>query len=90
MAVLEPDRAVGMLCIGTLLSGCTQSPALPVFGAIFPDWLFAIIAGVIITILLHVMLSKARALDRLQPLAVTYPALAALSAMLVWLIVFHP
>lgn len=71
------------------ISGCAKSPSLPVFGAAFPDWLFCMVGGVLVTIVAHIVLGIYNARDRLQPLSLSYPALVGLSAMLIWLIVFH-
>lgn len=89
MAGLRYYYMFGVPIMLLALDGCAQSPALPVLGAIFPDWLFAITGGVLSTVLLHLILAKTCGFGRLQPLAFTYPAFTALSAMLVWLAVFH-
>ncbi|EKT8862511.1 hypothetical protein QCJ37_003312 [Salmonella enterica] len=61
-------------------------PAIPVIGAYYPDWLFCIIAGVILTLITRrVMLRKYQT----PSLAgVIYTALFALYSMLFWLVFF--
>jgi len=66
-----------------------MSPSLVLFGASFPDWLFCIVAGVMGTATIHSLMGKYGVRERLAPLALSYPALAALLAMLLWLAVFH-
>ncbi|UMZ12088.1 hypothetical protein I9018_32290 [Pseudomonas sp. MPFS] len=67
-----------------------MSPSLVVFGAAFPDWLFCIAGGVLATTAIHVVLGRYAVRERIAPLALSYPALAGLLAMLLWLAVFHP
>jgi multidrug transporter EmrE-like cation transporter len=66
------------------------APSLPVFGATFPDWLFCIIAGVILTIIAHFVLKAMHRVSQLKPLALSYPGLTASFSVLIWLIVFYP
>lgn len=40
-----------LLVSAILLTGCSLPPAIPVIGAYYPDWLFCIIAGVILTLI---------------------------------------
>lgn len=82
-------KEIGLVfAAGLLLNGCTFAPSVNVLGAYFPDWLFCIVAGVSLTVVVHVMLSK-RNLERwLAPAALTYPLLTTLFSLGVWLIFF--
>jgi hypothetical protein len=71
-----------------MLTGCAAAPSINVLGADFPDWLFCIIGGVVLTVVVHVVLGKWGSRQWLAPLAVSYPALTALFSMAIWLIVF--
>jgi uncharacterized membrane protein len=71
-----------------LLGGCALSPSIPLFGAAFPDWLFCIVGGVAGTIAAHLALSRRGANPVLAPIAVSYPALAALLSIAAWLLFF--
>jgi len=70
-----------------LLSACSVSPSLPVFGASLPDWLFCLIAGVMATWCLHLILVKKNK-RYFAPHIIGYPLLTALIAMVVWLLIF--
>ncbi|EBF0274322.1 hypothetical protein DB992_08635 [Salmonella enterica] len=75
-----------LLVSAILLTGCSLPPAIPVIGAYYPDWLFCIIASVILTLITRrVMLRKYQT----PSLAgVIYTALFALYSMLFWLVFF--
>lgn len=73
----------------SLLAGCTLAPSINVLGAYFPDWLFCIVAGVSLTVIIHVNQSKKNLGSWLAPVALTYPVLTALFSLAVWLIFFQ-
>lgn len=71
-----------------LLSGCTFSPAIPVIGAYYPDWLFCIIGGVLLTLIIRRVLIRKNSLAHLGFPGLIYTALFALFSMLLWLAFF--
>jgi hypothetical protein len=73
----------------SLLAGCTLSPSINVLGAYFPDWLFCIVAGVSLTVIVHAIKNKQNLGSWLAPVALTYPALTALFSLTTWLILFQ-
>ena len=73
----------------SLLTGCALAPSISVLGAYFPDWLFCIVAGVSLTVIVHVVQNKTNLGSWLTPVALTYPALTALFSLAVWLIFFQ-
>jgi len=73
----------------TLLSGCSIPPSVDVLGAYFPAWLFCIIAGVALTVMVHLLQSKRNLGPWLAPTALTYPLLTTLFSIGVWLIFFQ-
>lgn len=75
-----------LLFSAVLLTGGSLPPAIPIIGAYYPDWLFCIIAGVILTLVTRrILLRKYQT----PPLAgVIYTALFALYSMLFWLVFF--
>lgn len=77
------------LAASLLLSGCTFAPSINVLGAYFPDWMFCIIAGVILTVIVHVLQGKLKLERALEPLALTYPALTTIFTLAFWLIFFQ-
>ena len=73
----------------SLLTGCSLPPSISVLGAYFPDWLFCVVAGVSLTVMVHVFSSE-KSLGRwLTPLALTYPVLTTLFSLVVWLVFFE-
>lgn len=72
-----------------LLNGCALAPSVNVLGAYFPGWLFCIIAGVSLTVAVHVISSKRNLGPWLAPAALTYPMLTTLFSLGVWLIFFQ-
>jgi len=71
-----------------LLAGCVQSPSMNVLGAYYPAWLFCIVGGVVITVLIRLTLLKFGIEHVLRPPALAYPALVALAAFAGWLLFF--
>lgn len=69
-----------------LLSGCSLSPSIPFIGAYYPNWLFCIIAGCIVTLLTRCIIL--RKFQMLAWVGFIYTALFALYSMLFWLIFF--
>ncbi|WOD13850.1 YtcA family lipoprotein [Paraburkholderia kirstenboschensis] len=85
-----PKRAIGIAAIAAILmSGCANSPSIGVLGAYFPDWLFCIVAGVVLTVVIYLMLKRLQADHLMRPSAVTYPTLVALLSLAVWLTLFQ-
>jgi hypothetical protein len=79
----------GVLFIASLpLGGCSGAPSIWVFGAFFPDWLFCIAAGVVGTLIVHRVASKRHQVGVLNPLALSYPMLTTLLAVLTRLLFF--
>lgn len=72
-----------------LLGGCKFAPSINVLGAYFPDWMFCIIAGVILTVIVNVILSKMKLERWLAPVALTYPVLTTFFSLAVWLVFFQ-
>ena len=77
-----------VIVAGSLLNGCALAPSVSVVGAYFPGWLFCIIAGVILTVVIHVIQSKHNLGAWLAPEALTYPMLTTLFSLCTWLIFF--
>lgn len=50
-SIVIPLRIIGWFLSLPLLTGCNFSPAIPVIGAYYPDWLFCLIGGVILTLI---------------------------------------
>jgi hypothetical protein len=82
-------RATGVAAIAAALSGCANSPSIGVLGAYFPDWLFCIVAGVVLTVVIHLVLTRLQADHLMGPSAVVYPTLVAFLSLAVWLVLFQ-
>ena len=83
-------RAIGTAAVSSLLvAGCAYSPSVDVLGAYFPDWLFCIVAGVVLTVAVYQVLARLTGGRRFGPSAVVYPSLVMLLALIAWLIFFQ-
>ena len=83
-------RAIGVAAIAAIpMSGCVNSPSIGVLGAYFPGWLFCIVAGVVLTVVIYVILKRLQADHLMGPSAVVYPTLVAFLALAVWLMFFQ-
>jgi hypothetical protein len=93
MPYIRKGRAVGVKGAASgavlLMAGCSHSPSLNVLGAYLPDWLFSIVAGVVLTVIVYVILERTRHSDWMGPAAVVYPALLASLSLVVWLLFFQ-
>ncbi len=76
-----------ILALG-FVAGCAAPPSIPVVGAYFPDWLFCIAAGVVLTVIVRAILIWCRVERLLGPPVLAYPTLAVLFSLLTWLLLF--
>jgi len=74
-----------LICLG----GCARASSLSVSGAYFPDWIFCILAGVVLTCVLRAILMHKQRGDLLGPPMLAWPALILLCSLLFWLVVFN-
>lgn len=72
-----------------LMSGCVNAPSIGVLGAYFPDWLFCIVAGVVLAVIIYLILKRLQADQLMRPAAVVYPTLVTFLALAVWLMLFQ-
>jgi YtcA-like protein len=85
-----PRRAAGIAALAAMfISGCASSPSISVLGAYFPDWLFCIVAGVVLTVVTYLVLKRLRADHLMWPSAVVYPTLVTFLSLAVWLMLFQ-
>jgi hypothetical protein len=93
MPVFRKRRAmrwiVAALATAILTGGCAIAPSVSLLGAYFPDWLFCIVAGVVLTVIVYLILKQAQYGERLGPPVVFYPTLVTLFSLAVWLILFQ-
>ncbi|CAB3800990.1 YtcA family lipoprotein [Pararobbsia alpina] len=72
-----------------LMSGCASSPSIGVLGAYFPTWLFSIVAGVVLTVVISLIVTRLKVDQLMKPSAVVYPTLVAFLSLAVWLMLFQ-
>lgn len=81
--------AIASGCLTCCLTGCSGSPSIGVLGAYFPDWLFCIVAGVVLTVVLYLILKRLQVDHVLWPSAVVFPTLVTFLSLAVWLMLFQ-
>jgi hypothetical protein len=69
------------------LSGCSLSPSLPFLGAAFPDWLYCLAGGSILTGLIFGLTGE-KLRDRFQIHIGGGLLIAAIISMIIWLFIF--
>ena len=72
-----------------LAAGCSRAPSINFLGAFFPSWMFCLLGGIGLTLLIRAFLIKTDRIDRVGPLLLFYPALGTLFTFLCWLIFFR-
>lgn len=86
-------RAIAMVTVAAvatvLLQGCAVAPSIGILGAYFPDWLFCIVAGVVLAVALFLILKRLQRDRLLGPPAIVYPTLVTFLALVAWLVFFH-
>lgn len=72
------------------LAGCSEqrSPALPLFGAYFPSWLFCILAGVIGAVIVRVIFVRIGVDEGMPFRLLVYTCIAAIIGLSLALTVF--
>ena len=90
MTVLRDSRFVRLLpllMVAPLLSSCSRAPSVDVLGSFFPAWLLCFTVAIVLAALVQLALLRLRVKVALPLL--TYPSLAALFTLLLWLIFFY-
>ncbi|MBV8646882.1 YtcA family lipoprotein [Paludibacterium sp.] len=83
-------KAIGVAAVlALLMSGCANAPSINVLGAYFPDWLFCIVAGVLLAIVVYRILQHRQRGTLLGPPVVVYPSLVTLFSLVFWLAIFQ-
>jgi len=83
-------KAIGVAAVlALLMSGCANAPSINVLGAYFPDWLFCIVAGVLLAIVVYRILQHRQRGALLGPPVVVYPSLVTLFSLVFWLVIFQ-
>jgi hypothetical protein len=69
-------------------SGCDRAPSYSILGSFFPVWIFCFFAGLLLTLLVHLLLQRLKLAGQLTPAVLVYPSLTALFTMTIWLIFY--
>ncbi|WP_133894754.1 YtcA family lipoprotein [Paraburkholderia sp.] len=77
------------LLMCALLTACSGSPSVGILGAYFPDWLFCVIGGTVLTAVVHVLSYRHGYGSWLTPPAIVYPALTVLFSIVLWAVGFN-
>ncbi|WP_395024496.1 YtcA family lipoprotein [Comamonas odontotermitis] len=72
-----------------LLPGCQAAPSQVLFGASFPDWMFCMLGGVILTVATHSIVKRYDKLHWLVPLPISYIAITTIYGVLIWVLAFQ-
>jgi YtcA-like protein len=80
-------RLMALLLVAPSLSSCSRAPSVDVLGSFFPAWLLCFTVAIVLTALVQLALLRLRVKVALPLL--TYPSLAALFTLLLWLIFFY-
>lgn len=82
-------RLIWSALFAILMTGCSMSPSISVVGSYFPDWLFCIVGGIILTLIVRSLLIHTKNDHALGPPVMVNPTLATLFSLLIWLIFFQ-
>ena len=77
----------GLLLASALLTGCSRAPSFDILGSFFPAWLVCLALGLLLTVAARWMLLRARVVLALPILS--YPSLATLFTLALWLALFR-
>ena len=68
--------------------GCDRAPSYSILGSFFPVWIFCFVAGLLLTLGVHLVLRRFNLAAQLSPAVLVYPSLTALFTMSLWLIFY--
>ena len=76
-----------LILVVFLLTGCGRAPSFDVLGSFFPAWLACLALGVVLAAAARWVLARLHIVIALPVL--TYPSLAALFSLALWLALFR-
>lgn len=65
------------------------APTLDVFGSYFPAWMLCLVVGLVLTVLMHGLLSGLRVAEFIRLKLVTYASMSLLFTLITWLVLFR-
>lgn len=69
-----------------LLAGCSHAPNFDIMGSLFPAWLVCLALGILLTFVVHWLMTRFQ-IPIVLPI-LTYPGCAAFFTFLIWLVFF--
>jgi hypothetical protein len=84
----KPARWIGSLAGLIALAGCGRAPSFSILGSFFPAWLICMVAGIVVAAAVNWILTALKQDKLITWEIITYPCLAALVAITLWLIFF--
>jgi hypothetical protein len=66
-----------------------MAPLVNILGSFFPIWMFCLVAGILLTLVVRFLLLSTGLDAELGPRPIVYPSLVALFACSIWLVWFR-
>ena len=64
-------------------------PSVDILGSFFPIWIFCLVAGLLLTLVVRLLLVRTRLDAEIGPRVIVYPSMVALFACTFWLVCFR-
>ena len=80
--------ALWRVAIVLVVSGCSYSPTLDLFGSYFPAWMLCAAVGIVAAVIIRQILAVAGINDYVVAPLLTYAGLAVSATLLAWLVWF--
>jgi hypothetical protein len=84
---LRTRSSLGLSLAAVLSTSCNRAPSFDILGSFFPAWLLCLALGLLLTVPVHWLISRARVVLALPIL--TYPSLTLLFTFALWLTFFR-
>jgi hypothetical protein len=78
---------LALLLAAALSAGCSRAPSFDILGSFFPAWILCLVIGLLLTFGARWLLLRAHIVIELP--IVTYPSLAVLFTLGLWLALFR-
>jgi hypothetical protein len=84
---LRTRSRLGLSFAAVLSTSCNRAPSFDILGSFFPAWLVCLALGLLLTVPVHWLISRARLVLAFPVL--TYPSLTLLFTFALWLTFFR-
>jgi hypothetical protein len=68
--------------------GCSRAPSFNILGSFFPSWILCGVIGILLTVAMRWFFMRVKFEQKLSPLILVYPCLAAFFTFTLWLLFF--